>query len=232
MIFAADDVGERGVALEDVALKLGDEADADAGDGCFNRNACIHEGEDAATDGGHRGGAVGFADFAADADGVWEVGGIGDDGRDGALGECAVADFAAVHSAHAAGFADAEWREVVMQDEALAGFAAGVTVEFLCFVARCESGEAECLRFAACEECAAVGAGQEADFAAERTDVAEAATIAALLAIQNGDAEGFLLQIVKCLADLEGRGLVAHLFCEIEKIAILRHRCSPPQPLP
>ena len=45
VIFAAEDVGEGGVTLEHVAFELGDESDADAGDGCFNRHACIHERE-------------------------------------------------------------------------------------------------------------------------------------------------------------------------------------------
>ena len=69
-----------------------------------HRHACIHEREDAAADGSHRGGAVRLAPFAADADGVWEVFRRRDDRCDETLGECAVADFAVVHAAHAAGF--------------------------------------------------------------------------------------------------------------------------------
>ena len=70
-------------------------------------------------------------------------------------------------AAGAAGLADAERREVVMQDEALARLAARVGVEVLRFLARGERREAERLRFAALEESAAVGAGQQADLCRE-----------------------------------------------------------------
>ena len=46
---------------------------------------------------------------AADADGIREVFRRGNDRRDGAFGECAVADFAAVHAAHASGFYSLEF---------------------------------------------------------------------------------------------------------------------------
>ena len=77
------------------------------------------QGEDAAANAGHGGGAVGFHDFAGDADGVGKILLGRDDWLDGPLGERAVADFAAARAAGAAGFADGEVREVVVQDEAL-----------------------------------------------------------------------------------------------------------------
>ena len=42
-----------------------------------------------------------------------------------------MADFAAAGSADAAGFADGEVREVIMQQELLFGLAAGVGIKFL-----------------------------------------------------------------------------------------------------
>ena len=101
---AIEDLLGAGHGLAVVALKLSHEADADAGDGGLDRHARIHEREDAAADGSHRGGAVRLTHFAADADGVWEVFRRRDDRCDETLGECAVADFAVVHAAHAAGF--------------------------------------------------------------------------------------------------------------------------------
>ena len=129
-------------------------------------------------------------------------------GRDGALGERAVADFAAVRAADAAGFTDGEGREVVVQDEALAGLAAGVGVEVLGFVGGRERGEGEGLGFAAGEEGGAVGAREQADFAAERADGRRGrGRRSGLLLVEDGDAEGFLLEVVEGLADLEVGGL-------------------------
>ena len=70
-------------------------------------------------------------------------------GEERTLGERAVADFAAVQAADATGFTDGEGREVVVEDEALGDFAAGVAVEVLRFVAGSERGQAERLGFAA-----------------------------------------------------------------------------------
>ena len=89
---------------------------------------------------GHRGGAVGFGDFRGNADGVGEIRFVRDDGLDGALGERAVTDLAAVDATHAAGFTDGEGREVVVKDEALAVFATGVVVEVLLFIGRGQRG--------------------------------------------------------------------------------------------
>ena len=125
------------------------------------------------------------------------------DRLDGALGERAVADFAAARAAGAAGFADAERREVVVQDEALRGLAAGVAVEILGFVGGRERREGDRLRFAALEERAAVRAREQADFGAELADLIEVAAVAADLFVEDADAEGFLLQVVEGLADLE-----------------------------
>ena len=125
-----------------------------------------------------------------------------------ALGERAVADFAAARAAGAAGFADAEWREVVVQDEPLAGFAAGVAVEFLRFVGGRERGQAEGLGFAALEERAAVAAREQADLRAELRGLSSYPRPSQRdLLVEDADAEGLLLQVIEGLADLELRGL-------------------------
>ena len=163
VVFAADDVGEQGVAGNDVSAEFGDEAAADSRDRLADGNAGIHEGENARANTGHRGGTVGFHDFAAHADGVREIVRLGNDWRDAALGESPVSDLAAARTAGASGFTDAERGKVVMQDESLARFAAGVAVKVLSFVSGRERRQTERLRLPALEQGAAVasaGAGR------------------------------------------------------------------------
>ena len=69
-----------------------------------------------------------------------------------------MADLATARAAGAAGFADAERREVVMQDETLRCFAAAVGVDVLRFFDRRQGGERERLGFAALENRGAVRA--------------------------------------------------------------------------
>ena len=157
-VFAADDVEQHLVRLQRaVVVVLGDEADGDAADRAVQRNAGVEQRHGAGANRGHRGGAVGFHDFPGDADGVGEVRLVRDDRLDRALGERAVADFAAVDATHAAGFTDGEGREVVVQDEALAVFATGVVVEVLLFIGRGQRGDGERLGFAAGENSASRG---------------------------------------------------------------------------
>ena len=207
VVFAADDVEHGEVAAHlVVGVELGDEADADAGDGAHDRHAGVEQGHDAGADRGHRGGAVGLHDFAGDADGVGEILCAGDDRLDGALGERAVADFAAALTADAAGFADGEGREVVVQDEALRVRAAGVGVQFLRVVGGASVASATaCVspRANSAEPCAR---GSNADFAGERAEVVEAASVAAMLLVEDADAEDFLLHVVEGLADFEVAG--------------------------
>ena len=222
-VFPADDVGEQLVAGDFlVGVVLGADADADAGHRADQRNAGIHEGQRAAANGGHRGGAVGFHDLAGDADGVGIV--VERKHRlDGALGERAVADFAAAGAADAAGFADGEVREVVVQDEFLLVLAAGVGVEFLRVVAGAEGGEGDGLGFAAGEERRAVGARQDADFAGDRADDVEAAAVEALAVVQDQAADGFLLDVVEGVLDDEvGDLLRAELLDELGADFVLK----------
>ena len=207
IVFAADDVGEQGVARNFVSAEFGDKSAADSGDGFADGNAGVHQGENACANACHRSRTVGFHDLAADADGVGEIGHLGQDGRDAALGECAVSDLAPARAAGASGFAHAEWGKVIMQDESLAGFAAGVAIELLGFVGRGKSGQAEGLCLAALEKGAAVASGEQPGLRAERANFIITAPIAADLLIEDTDAKGLLLKIVEGLAHLELCGL-------------------------
>ena len=103
-----------------------------------------------------RGRTVRFHDLAAHAHGIREFVDRRDDRIDGAFRQRAMADFAAARAAGPAGFADAERREVVMQNKAFGRFAAGVAVEILSFIGRSESREADGLRFAPLKKRAAM----------------------------------------------------------------------------
>ena len=118
-----------------------------------------------------------------------------------------MADFAPACAADAAGFADAEWREIVVQEEALRFFAAAVGIDVLRFFDRRESGERDRLRFAALENGRAMRARQHADFAGDLAQVIVAAAINALLLVENADAERFLLHVIERLRDRELVGL-------------------------
>ena len=67
-VFYAEDVGEDGIFVI-----FEDEAHGNAGDRALDGNACIHQREAAAADGGHRRGAVGFGDVGLEADDVREM---------------------------------------------------------------------------------------------------------------------------------------------------------------
>ena len=139
-----------------------------------------------------------------------------------------MADLAAAGRAGAARFTDRERREVVVQDEALAGRAAGVGVEVLRLLAGGEGGDAERLGFTALEQAGAVRAGQEADFRREGANLHVTATVHALLLVQDGDAERLLLDVLEGGADLEGGG-VPGIFA---RIAALTSDFSAPTALP
>ena len=70
-------------------------------------------------------------------------------------------------------------------------------------VSRGEGREGHGLRLTALEEGGPVGAGQHADFGFEFAQVMQTASVAAFFAIEDADAEGFLLQVVEGLADGE-----------------------------
>ena len=76
-----------------------------------------------------------------------------------------MADFAPTRTADAAGFADGEIREVVVQDEFLLAAAAGVGIKFLRVVTGAQRGQRDRLGFAAAEQRRTMGARQNADFA-------------------------------------------------------------------
>ena len=75
------------------------------------------------------------------------------------------------------------------------------------FVEWRQGGDGQRLGFAAREECAAVHPWQDASFAGERADGGIVAAVATGAAFEDADPEGFFLEVVECLADLEVGGV-------------------------
>ena len=107
-------------------------------------------------------------------------------------------------AAGAAGFADGEGREVVVQDEALAGLAAGVAVEHPAL----RRSDARVARARACvsprwKRAEPWERGSRPTSALSWRMVSRSRPSQRVLLVEDGDAEGFLLQVVEGLADLE-----------------------------
>ena len=139
-----------------------------------------------------------------------------------------MADFPPARAAEAAGFADAEGREVVVQKETLRGFAATVGVDVLRFLDRRERGQRHRLRFATLENGRTMGAREDADFARDLAQVVVAAAIDPLLLVENVAAEGLFLHIIKRLVDREFvrfREFFDH--CRLHFVAQTAHRFAP-----
>ena len=203
VVFPPDDVGEELVAGDLAGIVvLGADADADAADRTFDGNTGVHEGQGARTDCGHGGRAVRLEHFARDPDRV----GVflqGQHWLDAAFGEGAVADFAAAGAHDATCLADREMREAVVEKELLLGRSAGVGVEFLDVVRGPECDRGEGLGLATREHGRAVGAGEEADFAADGADGGRGTAVEAFSFVQDEAADGFLLDVVEGVLDDE-----------------------------
>ena len=187
----------RCIARNHVATELSDEPAANSGDRLADGNTCVHERENTCAHAGHRGRAVRFHDLAAHANGIGELTDIGNDRRDAPLGERSMADLPSARAARAPGFSDAERREIIVEDKALAGFSAGIAVELLSFVGGRQRRQTDGLRFAALEEGAAMTSGKQACLRAQGTDLLVAASIAPDLLVENTDAKRLLLQIIE-----------------------------------
>ena len=125
-----------------------------------------------------------LGDLRDDADGVGELFRLRQHRMDRAPGELAVADLAAAGRADAAGLADRERREVVVQQER---FLVGALqrVDELLVLAGAERGDDQRLRLAAGEQRRAVGARQHADFRHDRAHGVEVAAVDALAGVED-----------------------------------------------
>ena len=106
----------------------------------------------------------------------------GSTAAESALGQSAVADLAASGAAQECNFANRERREVVVQHEALLGFAFE-GLQALHVVAGAQRGGDQRLGFAAGEDGRTVGARQHADFDPDIADLVELAAVGTALAL-------------------------------------------------
>ena len=123
-------------------------------------------------------------------------------GTDRAPGQLAVADFAALGAAHAAGFADRVGREVVVQQERLL-VRARQRVDVLLVFAGAERGDDQRLRFTAGEQRRAVGARQHADFGDDLAHGLGVAAVDALAGVEDVPANDLGFQFLEHVGDAE-----------------------------
>ena len=132
-----------------------------------------------------------------DAHGVREIRLRRNQVGESALGESAVADFAAAGAAQEFHFADRERREIVVQHEALERLVLEEEIEALLVFLGAERGGDERLRLAAGEESRAVNARQNADLAGDLANLVEGASIGATAADEHVVAEDALAQAAR-----------------------------------
>lgn len=108
----------------------------------------------------------------------------------GALGERAMADFAAASRAEAADFARAVRRKVVVEHEALGGLAAGDGIEVLRILLGAEGAGHEGLRLAAVEDGRTVERGRTPTCAESEAELVLTAAIDAKALVEGSSANG------------------------------------------
>ena len=137
-----------------------------------------------------------LGDLRYDADGVGEALAIGEHRADGPPGKLAVADLAPARSGHAPDFADRIRREVVVQHEGL--FVGALQrVDILLVLPGAERGDGERLGLAAGEQRAAMGAGQEADFADDRPDRDQVPPVDAPLGVEDARPDDVFFRLLE-----------------------------------
>ena len=190
------DVGQdHGLAL------LLDQAHGDTGDRALNGHAAVHKGERGAAGRSHRRGAVGLHDLGDHTDSVGELVLVGKHRKQGALGQVAVTDLAALGAAHAAGLAGAERREVVVVHVALAlGGLDGI--QTLALVEHAERQDGEHLGLTTLEQAGAVNERQVVVLHHDGTNLVDGTAVDALAGLDDHGAHGLLLELLECHGDL------------------------------
>ena len=185
VIFGAGDVGEDGVLVAFLH-----QAHGNAGHRRLQRNARVHHAERGAADRGHGRRAVRFQDVGDHAHGVRPILLLRQHCGKCALGQSAVPDLATSGAAQEGHFAHRERREVVVQHEALPGFAFE-GLQALHVFAGAQRGGDQRLGFAASEDGGAVSARQHADFNPDIANLVELAAIGTALLLDHLIAENF-----------------------------------------
>src|SRR5205085_521671 len=114
-----------------------------------------------------------------------------------------MANLATAGAACPAGLADAERWEAVMEQEALRGFTAAVSIDILRFFDRRKRDEGERLGLAALKNRRTMGPREHTDFACDRTQVLITTAVHPLLFVEDADAKSFFLDVIESLRDGE-----------------------------
>ena len=126
---------------------------------------------------------------------------------DGTLCQCAMTDFAAACATQKRNLSNRKRREVIVQHEALLGFAFE-DFQALHVVAGAQGGGDQGLGFAASEDGRAVGAGQNADFDPDIANLVESAAIGTALLVDDLLAENAFAQSLEVSLEFLLRGFV------------------------
>ena len=173
-VFLVHDVGE-----ESVVAVLLDQTDGHAGYGRGDRDPCVHQREAVAADRGHGAGRTGLQHVRHDSDRVGEVLRRRHHRHECLAGQVSVADVAAAGTPNPAHLADAEGREVVVDQEPLEALASEL-LHTLFVVASADGRRHQSLCLSSGEEGRPMCLGQPADLARDRPDFIEPAAVAAL----------------------------------------------------
>src|SRR5229473_209754 len=204
MVLVAEDVGE-----DTYLIALLDETHRDSSDRRLDRHPRVHQGETPAAHRRHRGAAVGFENLGDDANRVREVGLVGQHRRERALGERAMANFAARRSTQEFDFAGGERRKIVVEHELLVAFAQQ-RVDFLLVGRGPERHGNERLGFAAREYRGTMRARQHLDLRAQRANLGRLAIVDTAILFENRAADA----VGECVK----RGAALLLAADLERL--------------
>ena len=192
------DIGQHGHL---VAVRILNQTHGHARNRRLDRHTRIHQRQRRAADGGLRRGAVGGEHLAHHADGIRELVHRRDHRLERALGQRAMADFAAAGALEAARLAGGIRRHVVVVHVALAGLRAE-TLDHLRLAHGRERRDREHLRLAAGKHAGAMHARQNAGFAPNRANLGQAAAVRAHSLLQNLGAHDFLVEVIQRVVHL------------------------------
>ena len=169
--------------------------------GRLDGHARIHQGQRGTAGGSHGRRAVGLQDLGNHADGVRELVLGRDHRKQGALSQRTVTDLAALRSAHAARFAGAVRREIVLVHVALA-LSRVDGVKTLPLVEHAERGDGKRLGLTALEQAGAMNAGQVTGDDVQRADLVGTTAVGALAGFDDHGAHGLLLERLQGCGDV------------------------------
>ena len=198
-VFGAKDIGQRLVDVLSIDV-TGHKAHGDAGDRSLQRYACGEQGQRGGAHGTHGGGTIGANGLGHLTDGIRELLAARQHRHEGLLGEGAVADLAALRGTDAAGLTGGVRRHLIVMHVAL-GLRTGQRVDLLLHLEHIQRGDAQNLGLAALEQRGTMHARHDVHFGGQRTDIAQATAVDAVILGQDAAADDLTLQFLEGVAD-------------------------------